>query len=227
MTVQILLAVEESLRSSISEALCSEGFAVLHVVRGDEIEPAIVRQGPQAIVLDWLLPGISGIQVCRDLRVKLDARHLGIVLLSEGLHPDERIAGLSAGADECLSKPFLEKELIIRLNSLIRRISPSLVDDVIRVGDLTLDRSAHKVFRQKREVRLGPTEFRLLDFLMQNPGRVYTRMELRNSVWGEDATVDERAVDLHIGRLRKGISLGKADAVIRTVRGTGYGLSEL
>lgn len=227
MTVQILLAVEESLRDPISEALLSEGFAVLHVGRGDEVEHAIAKQGPQAVVLDWLLPVISGMQVCRNLRVKFDARRLGIVLLSEGLHPDERIAALSAGADECLSKPFLEKELIVRLKSLIRRLSPSLVDDVIRVGDLTLDRSTHKVFRQKREVRLGPTEFRLLEFLMQNPGRIYTRMELRHSVWGEDATVDERAVDLHIGRLRKGISLGKADAVIRTVRGTGYGLSEL
>jgi two-component system phosphate regulon response regulator PhoB len=140
--------------------------------------------------------------------------------------PADRISGLSAGADDCLLKPFSTMELVIRVKNLLRRTNPALLDYMIKVGDLTLDRAAHRVHRQKREVKLGPTEFKLLEFLMNSPGKVYSRSELRASLWGDDATVDERAVDVHIGRLRKGIGFGKADNVIRTVRGAGYALSD-
>jgi two-component system phosphate regulon response regulator PhoB len=215
---------DEPLRFVLEQSLQKEGYTVDGLSRSDEAETSINRSAPDVLVINWVMPGISGIDLCRRMRSKPYTLKLPIVLLTDV--PADRISGLSAGADDCLLKPFSTMELVIRVKNLLRRTNPALLDYMIKVGDLTLDRAAHRVHRQKREVKLGPTEFKLLEFLMNSPGRVYSRSELRASLWGDDATVDERAVDVHIGRLRKGIGFGKADNVIRTVRGAGYALSD-
>ncbi|APG87489.1 phosphate regulon transcriptional regulatory protein PhoB (plasmid) [Sinorhizobium americanum CCGM7] len=223
-----ILVVEddEPLRLTLEHNLRKEGFTVDGLARGDEAEARIETSAPDTLVLEWSLPGVTGIDLCRRLRTRPATFNLPIVLLTDAASEGERIAGLSAGADDCLVKPFSIMEFIVRVKNLLRRTNPALLDHMIKVGDLTLDRAARRVHRQKREVKLGPTEFKLLEFLMSSPGRVYSRSELRASLWGDDTTVDERAVDVHIGRLRKGISLGKSDNVIRTVRGAGYALSD-
>jgi two-component system, OmpR family, phosphate regulon response regulator PhoB len=215
---------DEPLRVVLEQSLRKEGYTVDGLSRVDEAETSINRSAPDVLVINWVMPGISGIDLCRRMRSRPYTLKLPIVLLTDV--PADRIAGLSAGADDCLLKPFSTMELVIRVKNLLRRTNPALLDYMIKVGDLTLDRAAHRVHRQKREVKLGPTEFKLLEFLMSSPGKVYSRSELRASLWGDDATVDERAVDVHIGRLRKGIGFGKADNVIRTVRGAGYALSD-
>ena len=215
---------DEPLRVVLEQSLRKEGYTVDGLSRSDEAETSINRSAPDVLVINWVMPGISGIDLCRRMRSRPYTLKLPIVLLTDV--PADRIAGLSAGADDCLLKPFSTMELVIRVKNLLRRTNPALLDYMIKVGDLTLDRAAHRVHRQKREVKLGPTEFKLLEFLMSSPGKVYSRSELRASLWGDDATVDERAVDVHIGRLRKGIGFGKADNVIRTVRGAGYALSD-
>ncbi|MBW0368299.1 winged helix-turn-helix domain-containing protein [Ensifer adhaerens] len=223
-----ILVVEddEPLRLMLEHDLRKEGFTVEGLSRGDEAEARLAKIVPDVLVLDWSLSGISGIDLCRRLRTLPETISLPIVLLTDIADTDERIAGLAAGADDCLVKPFSTMEFVVRVKNLLRRLNPAVLGHMIKVGDLTLDRSSHRVHRQKREVRLGPTEFKLLEFLMRSPGKVYSRSELRASLWGDDATVDERAVDVHIGRLRKGIGFGKADKLIRTVRGAGYSLSD-
>lgn len=227
MTARVLLVDdEESLRLLLQRALEAEGFEVSQIANGAEVAERLSANAPDVIVLSWDLPGASGIDICRSVRTDPLTTRLPIVLLAPVGGEDVRLAGLSAGADECLVKPFAPVELVVRVKNLLRRTNPSLLDHMLKVGDLTLDREAHRVHRQKREVRLGPKEFRLLEFLMRSPGRVYSRTELKASLWGDDTTVDERAIDVHIGRLRRGISLGKSDNVIRTVRGAGYALGD-
>ncbi|WP_104668411.1 winged helix-turn-helix domain-containing protein [Ensifer adhaerens] len=223
-----ILVVEddEPLRLMLEHDLRKEGFTVEGLSRGDEAEARLAMVVPDVLVLDWSLSGISGIDLCRRLRTLPETISLPIVLLTDVADNDERIAGLAAGADDCLVKPFSTMEFVVRVKNLLRRLNPAVLGHMIKVGDLTLDRASHRVHRQKREVRLGPTEFKLLEFLMRSPGKVYSRSELRASLWGDDATVDERVVDVHIGRLRKGIGFGKADKLIRTVRGAGYSLSD-
>ncbi|KSV92912.1 MULTISPECIES: winged helix-turn-helix domain-containing protein [Sinorhizobium/Ensifer group] len=223
-----ILVVEddEPLRLMLEHDLRKEGFTVEGLSRGDEVEARLAKMVPDVLVLDWSLSGISGIDLCRRLRTLPETISLPIVLLTDIADNDERIAGLAAGADDCLVKPFSTMEFVVRVKNLLRRLNPAVLGHMIKVGDLTLDRASHRVHRQKREVRLGPTEFKLLEFLMRSPGKVYSRSELRASLWGDDATVDERVVDVHIGRLRKGIGFGKADKLIRTVRGAGYSLSD-
>lgn len=210
----------------LQRALEKEGFAVALLTNGLEVFERIAISMPDVVVLNSVLPGMSGLDVCRKLKSGSTTHRLPVVLLIAGDDQDERLAGLSAGADDYVIKPYSCAELVIRVKNVLRRTNPSLLEHMIKVGDIVLDREAHRVHRQKREVRLGPTEFKLLEFLMRSPGRVYSRSELRLSLWGDDATVDERAVDVHINRLRKGIGLGKADNVIRTVRGAGYALGD-
>ncbi|GCA49459.1 phosphate regulon transcriptional regulatory protein PhoB [Sinorhizobium sp. KGO-5] len=222
----VIVEDDEPLRLILEQNLRKEGLTVEGLSRGDEAEARIEKSLPDILVLDWTLPGISGIDLCRRLRSRPEAISLPIVLLTDLADEDERIAGLAAGADDCLVKPFSTMEFVVRVKNLLRRTNPAVLGHMIKVGDLTLDRASHRVHRQQREVRLGPTEFKLLEFLMRSPGKVYSRSELRASLWGDDATVDERVIDVHIGRLRKGIGFGKADNVIRTVRGAGYALSD-
>ncbi|MFJ1312054.1 winged helix-turn-helix domain-containing protein [Agrobacterium sp. P15N1-A] len=227
MSARILLVDDdESFRLVLQKAFAADGFSVSTLSDGKEISDRLKSAPPDVLVMSSDIPGVPGVDVCRDVRLDQALYRLPIVLLvpsgSEGLH----LTALAAGADECLIKPFSPAELVVRVKNLLRRVNPALLDHLLKVGDLTLDREAHRVHRQKREVKLGPKEFKLLEFLMRTPGRVYSRSELKVSLWGDDATVDERAIDVHIGRLRKVISLGKADNVIRTVRGAGYSLGD-
>lgn len=217
---------DETIKGVFQKALGDEGFEVSQASTGTEAETRLSTSLPDVLVLNSRLPGLSGLELCRRLRLSASTMRLPIILLVSQDKESDRLAGLSAGADDCLSIPFPAAELTIRVKNLLRRVSPTLLEHMLKVGDLTLDRQSRRVQRQKREVKLGPTEFKLLEFLMKTPGKVYSRAELRASLWGDEATVDERAVDLHIGRLRKGISLGTSDNVIRTVRGAGYALGD-
>jgi len=176
------------------------------------------------VVLDWMLPTVSGIEVCRRLRQRSETRNLPIVMLTARGEETDRIRGLDTGADDYVVKPFSMSELCARIRAVLRRIRPGLAQDEVRQGDITIDRVAHRVKRGEEEIHLGPTEFRLLDYFMQHPGRVFSREQLLNAVWGSDVYVETRTVDVHIGRLRR--ALGRAPAVdpIRTVRSAGYSL---
>lgn len=180
---------------------------------------------PDVVLLDWMLPKISGIEVCRRLRSRQETRNLPIIMLTARGEEADRIRGLDTGADDYVTKPFLMQELFARVRAVLRRIRPGLAEDKVSHGDITIDRVSHRVLRQGQEVHLGPTEFRLLDYLMQHPGRVFSREQLLDAVWGADVYVEARTVDVHIGRLRK--ALGKMDGPdpIRTVRSAGYALN--
>lgn len=213
---------EEPLRLLLRYNLEAEGFAVVTVSRGDEVEMVVSEEQPDLILLDWMLPGLSGIELCRRLRMKPETETLPIIMLTARGEESERLRGLSTGADDYVVKPFSVAELIARVRALLRRLNPQSIATQLKAGDLELDRSAHKARRAGRELRLGPREFRLLEFLMQSPGRVFTREQLLDGVWGRDVYVDERTVDVHIGRLRKALNRGRQPDPIRTVRGAGY-----
>jgi two-component system phosphate regulon response regulator PhoB len=217
---------EESLAVLLQYNLEAEGFRVTSVARGDEAELAVSEDTPDLIILDWMLPGISGLELCRRLRSGRTARAVPIIMLTARGEEGDRIRGLTTGADDYVVKPFSVPELMARVKAILRRASPERLASVLAVQDITLDREAHRVMRGNREVRLGPTEFRLLEFLMESPGRVFSRAQLLDGVWGNDVYVDERTVDVHIGRLRKAINRGRDKDPIRTVRGAGYAFGE-
>ena len=204
----------------------AEGFAVDVVESGEEAEIAVSEAPPDLLVLDWMLPGLSGIELCRRLRAGRKTRALPILMLTARGEEGDRIRGLTTGADDYVTKPFSPAELTARIKALLRRSSPDRLADKITVGEIELDREAHRVLRNGREVRLGPTEFRLLEFFMRSPGRVLSRTQLLDGVWGRDVYVDERTVDVHIGRLRKSLIRGRERDPVRTVRGAGYVFGE-
>ncbi len=179
---------------------------------------------PDLVVLDWMLPKVSGIEVCRRLRQKPETRNLPIIMLTARGEETDRVRGLDTGADDYIVKPFSMSELAARVRAVLRRIRPGLAEDRIQNGSITIDRVAHRVKRDSREVHLGPTEFRLLDYMMQHPGRVFSREQLLDAVWGADVYVEARTVDVHIGRLRKALNVGSDKDPIRTVRSAGYSL---
>lgn len=217
---------EESLSLLLRYNLEAEGYAVDVVARGDDAETRLQESTPDVLLLDWMLPGISGIELCRRLRARRETRTLPIIMLTARGEESERIRGLATGADDYVVKPFSVPELMARVKAMLRRARPELIATVLKVGDIELDRETHRVRRNGRELHLGPTEFRLLEFLMQSPGRVFTREQLLNGVWGRDIYVDERTVDVHVGRLRKAINRGRSRDPIRTVRGTGYSIDD-
>jgi two-component system phosphate regulon response regulator PhoB len=204
----------------------AEGFVVSHAGSGEEAELIVSEERPDLVVLDWMLPSVSGVELCRRLRARQDTRSIPILMLTARGEESDRIRGLSTGADDYVVKPFSLPELMARVKAILRRAAPDRMADVLKVAEIELDRIAHRVTRGSREVRLGPTEFRLLEFLMQSPGRVLSRAQLLDGVWGRDAYVDERTVDVHIGRLRKALIRGKERDPIRTVRGAGYVFGE-
>jgi two-component system phosphate regulon response regulator PhoB len=171
-----------------------------------------------------MLPQLSGIEVCRRLRSRQETRNVPIIMLTARGEESDRIRGLDTGADDYLTKPFSMTELLARLRAVLRRIRPSLAEDVVQVGDIEMDRAAHRVRRAGTEVHLGPTEYRLLDHLIQHPGRVFSREQLLDAVWGSDVYVEARTVDVHVGRLRKALNIEGATDPIRTVRSAGYSL---
>ncbi|WP_127145756.1 phosphate regulon transcriptional regulator PhoB [Pelagibacterium montanilacus] len=204
----------------------AEGFSVGTAETGEEADIQLREARPDVIVLDWMLPGASGIELCRRWRMREETARVPIIMLTARGEEEERVRGLATGADDYMTKPFSVPELIARVRALLRRSSPHLIAAVLSAGDLELDRSSHRVRRSGSELHLGPTEYRLLEFLMSNPGRVYSREQLLDGVWGADVYVDERTVDVHIGRLRKAINRGRARDPIRTVRGAGYSFDE-
>ena len=222
----LIVEDEEALALLLQYNLEAEGFRVSLARRGDEAEVAISEEPPDLIILDWMLPGLSGIELCRRLRAGKTARPIPILILTARGEEQDRIRGLTVGADDYVVKPFSVPELLARVRAILRRASPARISQTLEVDGIQLDREAYRVARNGRQVRLGPTEFKLLEFLMESPGRVFTRTQLLDGVWGRDVYVDERTVDVHIGRLRKAINRGKEKDPIRTVRGAGYALGE-
>ncbi len=217
---------EEPLALLLRYNLESEGFAVDVAQNGEEAQLSVEEVPPDLIVLDWMLPGVSGLELCRQLRSGQDTRNIPIIMLTARGEETDRVRGLATGADDYVVKPFSVPELMARIKAILRRASPERLAKRLSVAEIELDREAHRVMRNGREVRLGPTEYRLLEFLMQSPGRVFTRAQLLDGVWGRDIYVDERTVDVHVGRLRKAINRGREKDPIRTVRGAGYSIDD-
>ncbi|MET1414174.1 phosphate regulon transcriptional regulator PhoB [Roseibium sp. HPY-6] len=222
----LIVEDEEPLSLLLRYNLEAEGYQVESCVRGDEAEIRLRESLPDLLLLDWMLPGLSGIELCRRLRAREDTERLPIIMLTARGEEAERIRGLSTGADDYVVKPFSVPELMARVRAILRRASPEVVSTMLRSGDIELDRETHRVRRNTKEIHLGPTEFRLLEFLMTSPGRVFSREQLLDGVWGHDVYVDERTVDVHVGRLRKALNKGKAKDPIRTVRGAGYAFND-
>jgi two-component system, OmpR family, phosphate regulon response regulator PhoB len=204
----------------------AEGYVVERVERGDEAELRLEESPPDLVILDWMLPGVSGLEICRRLRAREATRTLPVIMLTARGEEGERVRGLSVGADDYVVKPFSVPELMARVRALLRRARPERVAVRLSAGELELDRETRRVRRSGREVHLGPTEFRLLEYLMEKPGRVFSRAQLLDSVWGLSAEIDERTVDVHIGRLRKALAKDDENDPIRTVRGSGYSFDE-
>lgn len=227
MSARVLIVEDEApLAELLRYNFEAEGFEVDHAATGEEAELMVAEERPDLIVLDWMLPSFSGVELCRRIRARQDTRAIPILMLTARGEESDRIRGLSTGADDYVVKPFSLPELMARVKAILRRTAPERMADVLKSGEIELDRGAHRVSRGNREVRLGPTEFRLLEFMMQSPGRVLSREQLLDGVWGRDAYVDERTVDVHIGRLRKALVRGKERDPIRTVRGAGYVFGE-
>ncbi len=221
-----ILAVEDedALSTLLSYNLEKEGYKVAVAADGEEALLMVDERQPDLIVLDWMLPKVSGIEVCRRLRNRAETRNIPIIMVTARGEESDRIRGLDTGADDYITKPFSMTELTARIRAVLRRIRPGLAEDLVRHGDITIDRVAHRVKREGKEIHLGPTEFRLLDYLMQHPGRVFSREQLLDAVWGSDVYVEARTVDVHIGRLRKALNQDEGSDPIRTVRSAGYAL---
>jgi two-component system phosphate regulon response regulator PhoB len=215
---------EPALADLLKYNLEKEGYRVSVANDGEEALVVADESAPDLVVLDWMLPKAPGIEVCRRLRARQDTRNTPIVMLTARTEEGDRIRGLDVGADDYLTKPFSMNELLARLRAVMRRIRPGLADDKVVIGDIVMDRVSHRVKRGERDVHLGPTEFRILDHLMQHPGRVFSREQLLDAVWGSDVYVEARTVDVHIGRLRKALMVGTETDPIRTVRSAGYAL---
>lgn len=213
-------ALVELLRYNFERA----GFRVSAAGDGEEALSLIAEGKPDLIVLDWMLPHVSGLEVCRQLRRKSATRDLPVIMLTARGEEADRVRGLEGGADDYLTKPFSPAELIARAKALMRRARPSTVDEVLTFADLQMDLAQHRVTRDGRAIHLGPTEFRLLRFFMERPGRVYSREQLLDQVWGHDIHVEPRTVDVHIRRLRRALNGPGEIDVIRTVRAAGYAL---
>ena len=227
MSAKVLIVEDEpALSELLRYNLEAEGFGVTVADTGEAAELALREEMPDLVLLDWMLPGVSGIELTRRMRARPETRAVPILMLTARGEEGDRVRGLATGADDYVVKPFSVPELMARVRAILRRAAPDRVAEVLRFSDIELDRSAHKVTRGSRQVRLGPTEYKLLEFLMEAQGRVLSRSQLLDGVWGRDAFVDERTVDVHIGRLRKALIRGRESDPIRTVRGAGYALGE-
>jgi len=223
----VLIVEDESALSTLLRYnLEREGYRVFEAHDGEEALIVADEARPDLVILDWMLPQLSGIEICRRMRSRGHLRNVPIVMLTARGEEPDRIRGLDTGADDYIVKPFSMTELLARLRAVMRRVRPSLVEDVITVGEITIDRASHRVRRSLRDVHLGPTEYRLLDQLMQHPGRVFSREQLLDSVWGSDVYVEARTVDVHVGRLRKALNDPGEKDPIRTVRSAGYSFDE-
>lgn len=222
----LIVEDEEPLTLLLRYNLEAEGYEVDAVERGDDADVRLREQTPDLVLLDWMLPGLSGIELCRRIRTRRETERLPVIMLTARGEEGDRVRGLATGADDYIVKPFSVPELLARVRALLRRAKPAHIANLLLAGDIELDRETHRVRRDGRELHLGPTEFRLLEFLMQSPGRVFSREQLLNGVWGRDVYIDERTVDVHVGRLRKALNRPRKPDPIRTVRGTGYAFDE-
>ncbi len=223
----ILIAEDEaSLMTLLRYNIEKEGYRAVEAQDGEEALLLAAEDTPDLVVLDWMLPKVSGIEVCRRLRMRPETKNVPIVMLTARGEEADRVRGLDTGADDYITKPFSMTELLARMRAVLRRIRPALADDVVAFGDISVDRTTHRVRRAGREVHLGPTEYKLLDHFIQHPGRVFSREQLLDAVWGSGVYVDARTVDVHIGRLRKALTEGDEADPIRTVRSAGYALDE-
>jgi len=220
----LVMEDEDALATLLQYNLEKEGYDVVVAADGEEGLVQIDERQPDLVLLDWMLPKVSGIEVCRRIRGRPETRNLPIIMLTARGEESDRVRGLDTGADDYLTKPFSMTELIARIRAVLRRIRPGLADDRVGHGDIIIDRVAHRVRRAGKEVHLGPTEFRLLDHFMRHPGRVFSREQLLDAVWGSDVYVEARTVDVHVGRLRKALNVEESANPIRTVRSAGYSL---
>ncbi|WP_421785563.1 phosphate regulon transcriptional regulator PhoB [Hyphobacterium sp.] len=215
---------EDALSTLLQYNLEKEGYQVTVAGDGEEALMLAEESTPDLVLVDWMLPKLSGIEVCRRLRNRSETRNVPIIMLTARGEEADRIRGLDTGADDYVVKPFSMTELFARIRAVMRRIRPGLAEDKVTYGDIIIDRVAHRVRRDGQEIHLGPTEFRLLDYLIQHPGRVFSREQLLDAVWGSDVYVEVRTVDVHIGRLRKALNTKGQTDPIRTVRSAGYSL---
>ncbi|MDF1768894.1 phosphate regulon transcriptional regulator PhoB [Maricaulis sp.] len=223
MNPQVLVVEDEdALATLLQYNLEKEGYSVAVARDGEEALIQAEESTPDLVLVDWMLPKVSGIEVCRRLRGRQETANVPIIMLTARGEETDRVRGLDTGADDYVVKPFSMTELFARIRAVLRRIRPGLAGDVIEAGDISMDRVAHRVRRADREIHLGPTEFRLLDYLMQHPGRVFSREQLLDAVWGSDVYVEARTVDVHVGRLRKALNKKEERDPIRTVRSAGY-----
>jgi two-component system phosphate regulon response regulator PhoB len=223
----VLVAEDEgALVTLLRYNLEREGYRVVQAMDGEEALLVADEERPDLVLLDWMLPQLSGIEVCRRLRGRQETRNVPIIMLTARGEETDRIRGLDTGADDYMTKPFSMTELLARLRAVMRRIRPGLAEDIVKIGDIEMDRAAHRVRRSGREIHLGPTEYKLLDHLIQHPGRVFSREQLLDAVWGSDVYVEVRTVDVHVGRLRKALNIDGVGDPIRTVRSAGYALDE-
>ena len=220
----LLVEDEPAQRTVLAYNLEAEGFAVTQADNGEDAMVLVDEEEPDIIILDWMMPKVSGIEVCRRLKMRPETRSIPIIMLSARAEEVDRIRGLETGADDYVVKPYSVLELMARARAQLRRVRPSTAGVVLEHEDIRLDPESHRVYRGEKVLKLGPTEFKLLVTLMERPGRVFSREQLLDLVWGRDIYVDTRTVDVHVGRLRKSLMLhGGADPV-RTVRGAGYAL---
>jgi two-component system, OmpR family, phosphate regulon response regulator PhoB len=222
----LIVEDEDAIRQLLEYNLKAEGFRTRLLESGEEVHAAISDEMPDLVLLDWMLPGLSGIDVCKLIRARPETQTLPVIMLTARGEEAERVRGLATGADDYIVKPFSFPEVIARIRSILRRVRPETVVDELSRGDITLDRGKKRVTRGRRDVILSPTEFRLLEYLMQQPGRVFSRAQLLDRVWNNEADVDERTVDVHVGRLRRNLSRGRETDPIRTVRASGYAFNE-
>ncbi|MER5172066.1 phosphate regulon transcriptional regulator PhoB [Thioclava sp. GXIMD2076] len=221
----VLVVEDESAQREVLQYnLEAEGFRVVMAVNGEEALLMVKEEKPDLMVLDWMLPNVSGIEICRRVKASGDTRHIPIIMLSARSEETDRVRGLETGADDYVVKPYSVVELMARLRTQLRRTRPATMGERLNYEDIVLDSAEHRVFRDGQALKLGPTEFRLLSTLMEKPGRVWTRDQLLDRVWGRDIYVDTRTIDVHVGRLRKALMAHGGDDPVRTVRGTGYSL---
>ena len=220
----LLVEDDQALAELIEYRFQNEGYDVRSTSDGDEALVMAAEELPDLIILDWMIEGTSGIEVCRRLRRDKSTAHVPIIMLTARESEDDRIRGLETGADDYVTKPFSPRELLARVAAVLRRIRPALAGESIEVGDIRLDPVAHKVERRGKSLQLGPTEYRLLKFFMDSPGRVFSRNQLLDGVWGTGSDIELRTVDVHIRRLRKAIEVEGAKDPVRTVRSAGYAL---
>ena len=220
----LLVEDEPAQREVLAYNLEAEGFAVRRAENGEEAMMLVDEQAPDLVILDWMMPLMSGIEVCRQLKMREDTRAIPVIMLSARSEEVDAVRGLETGADDYVVKPYALRELMARVRTQLRRVRPAATGQVLRFEDIAVDTEQHRVTRSDTALKLGPTEYRLLVTLIEKPGRVYSRDQLLDLVWGRDIYVDTRTVDVHVARLRKALMIDGAQDPIRTVRGAGYAL---